>query len=282
MLVPAPAPGPGNWVGAPSAVALDGTTFLLCYRLRTASARGAAVVLARWTVGERPEPIGRIDKDLFGAESLERSALVRIPGAGWRLFLSCATPGTKHWWIESLSAAEPERLPDGLRRMEFPGDEHTGVKDPVVVVGPDGLRAWICCHPLDQLGDEDRMTTALAVQRAGSGAWDWRGTVLSGTPGSWDARGARVTAVIPGLGAAYDGRASMKENFAERTGLAVAGSGDALSAVGTEPVANVRYLDVVARPGGGYRLFYEAPLPDGSHELRTEEHPPGPSGAWNG
>jgi hypothetical protein len=34
-------------------------------------------------------------------------------------------------------------------------------------------------------------------------------------------------------------------------------------------VADVRYLDVLPLPGG-WRLFYEAPLPDGSHELRSE------------
>ena len=32
----------------------------------------------------------------------------------------------------------------------------------------------------------------------------------------------------------------------------------------------MRYLDVLALPGGGHRLFYEAPNADESHELRTE------------
>lgn len=271
VLIPAPATGPGNWVGASSAAVLGPDLFVIAYRLRTAAERGSAVLLARWTVGEPPVTIGRIDKEAFGAESLERPALVHLPDGSWRLFLSCATPGSKHWWIESVSAAHPEALSDGLRRMEFPGDEQVGVKDPVVRVGPEGLAAWICCHPLDEVGEEDRMATSFAVSTAPADRWDWRGTVLSGTPGSWDARGARVTAVIPGVGAAYDGRATKEENFAERTGLAVPGAGDRFTATG-DPIADVRYLDVVPLNSGGYRLFYEAPLPDGSHELRTETH----------
>ena len=81
-----------------------------------------------------------------------------------------------------------------------------------------------------------------------------------------------MTAVVPGVGVAYDGRESKAANFAERTGLALASNGGRLAAVGDGPVADVRYLDVVALPGGGFRLFYEAPLADGSHDLRTEEH----------
>jgi hypothetical protein len=189
-------------------------------------------------------------------------------GSGWRLYVSCATPGSKHWRVDALDAPTPEALADAPARTVFPGDERTGVKDPVVRRDAEGLwHAWICCHPLEAPGEEDRMSTAHATSPDGL-AWTWRGTVLGGRSGAWDARGARVTAVLPDGRASYDGRATKAENFSERTGLAAPACGR-LRPQG-EPVAAVRYLDVLPLPGGSHRLYYEAPLPDGSHELRTE------------
>jgi hypothetical protein len=97
--------------------------------------------------------------------------------------------------------------------------------------------------------------------------WTWHGTALGARPGAWDARGARVTAVLAGA-AYYDGRASKEENFRERTGLAA--GFERLRARTDGPIADVRYVDAVHEPGGALRLFYEAPRPDGAHDLRTE------------
>jgi len=268
VAVPAPGAGAGCWTGAPSAALDEDGAVLLAYRVRDVERRGAAVVVARAADGERFEPVAMLDKDRFGAESLERPALVRV-GDGWRLYVCCATPGSKHWWIDALDAADPAALPAAEARTVLPGDERTGVKDPVVRLDDGRWRAWICCHPLGDAGEEDRMTTALATSHDGL-AWHWEATVLGPRPGAWDARGARVTAVLPDGRAFYDGRATKGENFRERTGVAEPAAGGALAAAGDEPVADVRYLDLLALPGGGWRLYYEAPLPDGSHELRTE------------
>ena len=80
--------------------------------------------------------------------------------------------------------------------------------------------------------------------------------------------------MLPDGRACYDGRATARENWFERTGLAdpAAPSGPGLRAHAGEPVADVRYLDVLALPGGGHRLYYEARRTDGAHELRTELH----------
>ncbi|HET8951202.1 MAG TPA: hypothetical protein VFN44_11850 [Solirubrobacteraceae bacterium] len=270
--MPAPAAGPGNWAGAPSAAPDPGGGLVVAYRVRTSARRGGAVVLARSADGERLDPVAELGKDRFGAESLERPALVRLGGGGWRLYLSCATPGSKHWWICALDAAAPEALADAEPRNVFGGDDRTGVKDAVIRRRGGAWHAWICCHPLEEPGEEDRMSTVHATSADGLD-WTCHGTVLEGRPGAWDARGARVTAILPDGRATCDGRATKAESFSERTGLAVP-AGAALAAEGDAPVSDARYLDVVPLPGGGHRLYYEAPLPDSSHELRTELHLP--------
>lgn len=270
VAVPAPGTGFGAWAGAPSAALDDDLTFVIAYRLRSPQERGAEVVLARSDDGERLETVTRLDKSQFDAESLERPALVRTTEHRWRLYVSCATPRSKHWWIAVLEADDLGRLAGSDVRIAFAGDEQTGVKDPVIHEGRGGWRAWICVHPLGEVGEEDRMSTAYATSEDGL-QWRWHGTVLAGRPGMWDARGSRVTAVLSDGRASYDGRASKEENFHERTGLAHWDEASGrLVALGAGPVSNARYLEVVALPQGGYRLFYEAPLPEGSHELRTE------------
>jgi hypothetical protein len=151
VVVPAPGPGPGNWAGAASAVRVDGT-FWLTYRVRRplAEGRGVAVVVARSADGVAFEEVAVVHREAFGCESFERPVLVPLPDGGWRLYLSCATPGSKHWWVDSLTAAAPDRLAEGERRVVLPGDDRVAVKDPVVERVAGGWRMWLCCHPLTE------------------------------------------------------------------------------------------------------------------------------------
>jgi hypothetical protein len=292
VAVEPPGRGTGFWAGGPSAVAADGGVYL-AYRLRrpVGDGRGYAVAIAFAPDGVHfGEPVAVIAKEELATESLERPELVQLPGGGWRLYLSCATPGTKHWRVEVTDAPRPAAFDVSDRTVVLPGDPRKrAVKDPVITHHGGQWHMWATIHPLGDPDETDQMTTEYATSADGLD-WTWQGTALTGRPGEWDSRGARVTAVrfggsggpggAPRVTAYYDGRASAAENYEERTGVAFGADPAALVAVsvpGGGPAASspygagaLRYLDLVDQPDGRTRLYYEMARADGSHALVTE------------
>jgi sucrose-6-phosphate hydrolase SacC (GH32 family) len=278
VLAPAD-PRPGAWVGGPSALLVDGVWWL-AYRMRepVGEGRGIGNVVARSDDGVTFTRIVGVGKDRFGAESLERPALVRTADGRWRLYVSCATPGTKHWRVDLLEADTVEGLATAESTTVLPGSDRSAVKDPVIRHDGRQWHLWASVHPLDDPEATDRMTTEHATSTDGV-TWTWQGTALAGTPGTWDARGVRfATVVLDGSGtwALYDGRATAQENWEERTGLATQQPDGRFAAAPDGPLLQsphaphgLRYADVVPLPGGGARWFYEATRPGGAHELRT-------------
>lgn len=275
VVVPAPGSGPGNWAGAASAVLHDGV-FWLTWRNRRplAEGRGVTVQVARSDDGVGFEVVAEVHRDTFGCESLERPVLVPLPEGGWRLYLSCATWNSKHWWVDSLTAATPEELPNGARQVVLAGDDEVAVKDPVITTDR-GWEMWLCCHPLTEPGHEDRMTTRYLTSADGL-TWQDAGEVLVGRPGAWDERGARVTTVLSRdpLTVLYDGRADAASNWFETTGTAV-WDGTRLVARDEAPITSpssdgaFRYAAAVPLPDGRTRFYVEAARADGAHDLIT-------------
>jgi len=271
VVAQAPGRGPQFWAGAPAAALDDDGSFVLGYRVRYGEGGGDEVVIARSDDGERYATVLTLKPARFFAAMVERPALVRTDD-GWRLYMSFATPGSKHWWVGALEAETLEGLAAAEVHPAFPGDANIAVKDPVVRRHADGdWEAWLCCHHLDIPGAEDRMSSAYATSEDGWN-WTWRGTVLGGRAGRWDSRGARLSTILPDGRAAYDGRATKEENWFERIGMArlTGGRPGELEQTNDDAAFDARYLDVLPLPGGGYRIYYEARLPDESHELRTE------------
>ena len=189
LVVPAPGDGPGYWAGGPSAVAVrrGRSGWPTASADPWAEGRGYANVIAR-SDGRRA-PSRRSPSSRPG--SLRRR-LPRAPGPGpaarWGLAplrqlrharAPCtgrSTPSTP----TSRAASTRQRAHHSL-----PGDEVTAHKDPVVHAGPDGWRAWLCCHALDDPSEADGMYTRFATSPDGLD-WTLDGTALAPRPGAWD------------------------------------------------------------------------------------------------
>ena len=275
VVIEPPGNGTGFWAGGPSALTADGV-YHLAYRLRRPvdQGRGYANIVARSQDGVHFETVATVLNSAFASASLERPALVQRADGGWRIYVSCSTPGSKHWWVEALDADTLEELPTGDRTVVLAGDPETAWKDVVVVRDGDSWQMWACRHPLDGGDDEaDRMQSWYFTGSDGL-SWNSHGPALVPTAGSWDARGARITSVLADAGGAlafYDGRASAVENWFERTGLAV-GAGPGAYEPRLGPLARdgrtLRYVSAVQRPDG-WRLYYETDRPDGANQLCT-------------
>ena len=120
-------------------------------------------------ISRRSRPCWR---PLSTCASLERPALIRRPDGGWRLYVSCSTLGSKHWWVEAIDTppgGEPADLENGKRTVVLPGDEVSAWKDVVVTRDGPSWRMWACEHLLDQGEDEaDRMRSVYLTSTTGS------------------------------------------------------------------------------------------------------------------
>ena len=67
-------------------------------------------MVARSEDGVEFETVTVLDREEFDCDSLERPALVPVGDGSWRLYVSCATPGTLHWRVDVLDADHPSRF----------------------------------------------------------------------------------------------------------------------------------------------------------------------------
>ena len=123
VAAPAPGAGPGYWAGASSAAADGNGGFVVGYRVRNGHDGIDQTVVARSPDGETFITVAILDQRRFGAQWMERPALVRTPEGRWRLYVCCGTPESKHWWIEVLEADDPAGLETAEARPAFPGDD---------------------------------------------------------------------------------------------------------------------------------------------------------------
>jgi hypothetical protein len=251
VLVKPQADAPGYWFGGGNLVHGADDSLLLCGRYRNfgdsrtglaAGERGLACAILRSDDhGQTFQPVQqwtKADLSKHGPRviSIEGTALHRLPGGGWELFISMEKEveypapwqefrkaGTGIWSIDRLSAPTLDGLATATLEPVLNAHgrpEYLHVKDPVVFDRPDGSTALIfCTHPFTWASSN----SGLALRGPGEHAFrvsDWE---IGGRGPAWDVAATRITAqlAIPQVGLFadappasiyfYDGAESLRE-----------------------------------------------------------------------
>ena len=279
-IVPAPAPGRGNWAGGHSLWRDDASgAIYLYYRTRlpreasAAENRGGQCRIAVSRGGTPFETLWSAGKADFDANSIEKGALCHAADGRWRLYISYENRATGHWQIDLMEADDPSRFDPASRRVFLhPRDFGVAdIKDPVFV--SHGGREMLFANYIER---EVREATLRAdLDPNGAVTQTTRG-ILEPEPTGWDSYSCRLTGVLPLDGETvffYDGNDSLARVCEESCGYAVAASPLETPRKITlaEPACRgMRYVDAVRLTGqhGEVAMFCEFTLPDGSHELR--------------
>jgi len=283
-----PAPGAGNWSGAPSVIWDDDLgKFFLYYRVRRPRPiRGGECRIAASSDGLHFDTVWSATKEQIGTSSMERSALVKCLDGQYRLYLAYVDPDTGQWRTDVCTARAPDQFDVSQRTKVFtPADVGIeGVKDPVVLILGREYHMILSYAQQEMHATGDvyntgitRSASALALSRDGV-HFDWIGDIFSPAGAGWDAYCRRLGSALwtpPVFTCFYDGSRSVRENYEERTGMAYTFDLRHYTCVTPEaPIltsphasGSLRYIEAL-RVGDQFRFYYEYVRPDGSHELR--------------
>jgi hypothetical protein len=290
----------GYWVGAPGVYyASDEAAWYLTYRIRRPRGvepdRGGEARIARSTDRVNWQDLWSVTKDQFRSASIERCAVRKGPHGQWRYFVSYVDPADGRWCVSLLQAARIEELDPGKAKPLFKAAalELEGIKDPWIFEAEGTFYMLLSVAlPVPKTNTQshsslDIFNTGDCLSATGLATshdlehWDWQGLIFAPGAWGWDAYCRRINSIVAHNGlffAFYDGSVSHRENYEEKTGLAVSSdlrtwrSATPNGPWVTSPHAStsLRYLDAQVH-GDKLSMFYEFARPDGAHDLRFVE-----------